>query len=181
MNANEFNSIYDETITRRLQEHGYYKKGKSLYLQKGTTIAALLRNTFRGDQGVDITFGIRHTFVKDFLNQNTENLYLTNRKDYPFQFSMLEFKESDLFTISPIHWSENVCDYIYYGETDIEQAEVIRSNLEQIYNNVVVFGPKLINLLSPTKSMEILERNNNTAWIERARLEDYKKYLSTNK
>lgn len=181
MNANEFNSIYDEVVTKKLQEHGYYKKGKSLYLQKGTTIAALLRSTFRGDKGAEIAFSIRHTFVKDFIHQRTDNLYLTDRKDYPFQFSILEFKESDFFTISPIHWTEGVSDYIYYGETDIEQAEVIRDKLEHILSNVLVFGPKLINLLSPTKSMEILQRNNNTAWIEKARLEDYKRYLSSNK
>lgn len=180
MNATEFNLIYDEIITKRLQEHGYFKKGKSIYLQKGTTIVALLRGTFRGDQGVEITFGVRHTFVRDNLNLSTKNIYLTDTKDYPFQFSMLKFTESDLFTIAPIHYTQKVCDYINYAEVDNNKVKEIKSNLEQIYNNVVIFGPKLINILSPSKSMGLIERNNNSAWIEKVWLEDYKEFLFTN-
>jgi hypothetical protein len=179
MEAVQFDIIYDEIITKRLQQLGYFKKGKSLFLQRGTTMAVLLRSTFRGDQGVEIMFGIRHTFVRDYLNLSTNNLNLTDHKDYPFQFSMLDFNESNLFTITPIHYKEKVCDYIYYGGTAITDTEEIKSILEQIYNNVINFGPKLMNVLSPKKSMELLERTATNAWIERTRLEDYKEFLSS--
>ncbi|WML46725.1 hypothetical protein RCG23_13835 [Neobacillus sp. PS3-34] len=181
MNANEFNILYDEIITKRLQEQGYFKKGKSMFLQRGTTMAVLLRNTFRGDKGVEIIFGVRHTFVRDYLNLSIQNLYLTNPMDYPFQFSMMEFNESNLFTISTTRYNQKVCDYIYYGETDIENSQDLRNYLEQICDNVIAFGPKLINLLSPKKSMDLIEKNINNAWIERIRLEDYKEFLLINK
>ncbi|WP_419873353.1 hypothetical protein [Candidatus Pristimantibacillus sp. PTI5] len=97
MNAADFNRLYEDIVIKRLQEQGYATKGQSLFLQREATVAALLRSSFRGEQGTDLVFCIRHAFVREYLTL-TNKSYLMNAIDYPFRFTISSYKQEDLFT-----------------------------------------------------------------------------------
>lgn len=184
MIANEFNELYEQLIVNRLTKEGYYYKGKSLFLTRGDTVAALLRRTYRGEQAASFVYCCRHQFLRDQKNLSTKNIYLTDAVDYPFRFSIRNFNEEDLFTVGyeSINYlrshSEIPYDEICYGDSAIENKQGISDELTKIADKIIYFGPKIMNLLSPAKSLSMLQRNSKGAWIEQIWIEDYKSKLS---
>ncbi|MCZ8523809.1 MULTISPECIES: hypothetical protein [Paenibacillus] len=183
MNAADFNRLYEDIVIKKLQEQGYATKGQSLFFQKETTVAALLRSTFRGEQGSDIVFCIRHAFLREHLKL-TNGSYPMDAIDYPFRFSIKSFKQEDLFkvTYTPINYlrprSQIPYESIYYGDTAVEDSKGLTNQLNEIADNVVKFGPLIMNILSPKKAFDCIARNNKDAWIEKIWLEDYSNKLT---
>ncbi|MCU6795115.1 hypothetical protein OB236_23685 [Paenibacillus sp. WQ 127069] len=183
MNAANFNLLYEEIVINTLQAHGYFPKGQSLFITKGTMVAALLRSSFRGEQATDIIFCIRHAFLRDHVTLTTKNVYLKDAVDYPFRFSIIKFTEKDLFAVkyTPINYSrarlEMTFESIYYGDTDAEDTKEITDQLEIMTDNIIKYGPQIMNLLSPKKSCGYISQNNRGAWIEKVWLEDYENHI----
>ncbi|MGG1515693.1 hypothetical protein ABE504_09795 [Paenibacillus oryzisoli] len=182
MEASIFNPIFNEVVTKKLQEYGYLSKGQCLYKTKGETVAALLRRTYRGDQGTNFIFCIRHRFVRDLKDLQTKNIYLKDAIDYPFRIAMVNFKEEDLFgiTYEPINYlrpSEIGYEGIYYGDIPIEDTDKIVEKLNRLTNNIINYEGKIINLLTPQRCQDLIEKKSTGAFIERMWIEDYKNFL----
>jgi hypothetical protein len=89
MNAQEFNTLYDEKVINKLvNEYGFIKKGQNAFLQSDCKYFSLIRTSFRSLPVAYVFLCLRHSFVRD-LNDNVGNLFEKNPNSYPFKVSHL--------------------------------------------------------------------------------------------
>lgn len=72
----------------------------------------------------------------------------------------------------------NSYESIYYGDTAVEDSKGLSNQLNEITDNVSMFGPLIMNILSAKKAFNCIATNNKDAWIEKNWLEDYRNKLS---
>jgi hypothetical protein len=178
MNAATFNAQIEEALGGLLRSAGFSAAGRDYVREERDSQLVLLR--FGGSkfanacQFVRFVLGFRHTFLRDVWEKVPEGLP-GQMADYPFRI-----RPSELASEECRQWRYEFELNTRYDEVDYGRLDDATRLLTRMGQAITTNGIEWSRQFTPARSLEILQRQPQPAFVERLWIEDYRARLAEN-